>query len=338
MVYVGNAGSRDVSVLELGEHGEVTPVMRAVVPQPGEPPPSLPLAISPDKRFLYAGVRTEPYAAVTFAIDPTTGKLSLVGTGPLADAMAYIVTDRTGRFLLSASYGGSKVTVNPIGPDGVVRPVQQTIDTLPNGHAILPDAANRFVLHTSLGGDVVYQQKFDANTGMLAANDPPTVGVAQGAGPRHLIFSPDGKMVYLVAELDATVYVFPYDAASGTLKREIQVASALPQGYEGRIWAADLHLTPDGNFLYVSERGSHTLCAFRVDPATGTLTPLDTYPTEKHPRGFGIDPSGRYLLVVGQHSDSMTAYAIDKESGKLTELRKYPIGKGPNWVEIITLP
>ncbi|MDB5564844.1 MAG: 6-phosphogluconolactonase [Tardiphaga sp.] len=337
-VYVGNADSQDVTVLELKANGDLTPVETTAVPGPAKPGGSLPLVVSPEKHRLYVGLRNEPYSAVTFEIDAKTGKLKLVGPGPLADSMAYLSIDRTGRFLLSASYGGNKIAVNAIGPNGVIAPAQQVIATEPNAHCIIFDPTNRYVLHTSLGGDVIYQQKFDAKTGTLSPNDPPTVSVKAKGGPRHLLFSPDKQFVYLLNELDAAIYVFPWDAATGTLKKEIQVASALPKGFDGKPWAADIHLTPDGKFLYASERTTSTLAAFRVDEKTGMLTPIDSYPTEKQPRGFSIDASGRYLLSVGQLSNSMTSHAIDKATGTLTKLKEYPVGKNPNWVEIVDLP
>jgi 6-phosphogluconolactonase len=121
------------------------------------------------------------------------------------------------------------------------------------------------------------------------------------------------------------------------MKKEVQVASALPKGFEGKPWAADIHVTPNGKFLYVSERTTSTLAAFSVDAKTGMLKPVDSFPTEKQPRAFSIDPTGRYLLAVGELSSAMTVYAIDR-SGKLTLLKQYPIGKKPNWVEIVRLP
>ena len=130
----------------------------------------------------------------------------------------------------------------------------------------------------------------------------------------------------------------PWDAKTGTLKKETQVTTSLPKGFEGKPWAADIHLTPDGKFLYASERTSSTLAAFKVDGKTGTLTAIDSFPTEKQPRAFNIDPSGKVLLAVGELSNSMTSYAIDKKSGKLTKLKEYPMGKKPNWVEIVKLP
>jgi 6-phosphogluconolactonase len=337
-VYVGNSDSQDISVFELKPGGDLTPVETVAVPGPAKPGGSLPLAVSPEKHRLYAGLRNEPFTAVTFDIDAKTGKLKLVGPGPLADSMAYLAIDRTGRFLIGASYGGNKVAVHPIGPDGVTAPAQQVIATEPNAHCVVFDPTNRYVLHTSLGGDKIYQQKFDATKGTLSPNEPPTVSVKAKGGPRHLVFSPDKQFVYLLNELDAAIYVFPWDAATGTLKQETQVASALPKGFDGKPWAADIHLTPDGKFLYASERTTSTLAAFSVDPNTGALTPIDSYPTEKQPRGFSIDSSGRTLLAVGQLSNSMTSYAIDKTTGKLTMLKQYPTGKNPNWVEIVDLP
>jgi 6-phosphogluconolactonase len=334
-VYVGNADSQDVSVLELKPNGDLTPVETTAVPGPAKPGSSLPLAVSPDKRRLFAGLRNEPFSVVTFAIDAKTGKLKLVGPGPLADSMAYISTDRTGKFLFSASYGGNKIAVNPIGADGVVQAAQQIMPTQPNAHCIVADPSNRYVLHTSLGGDLVYQEKLDAKTGKLTPNDPPSVSVKAKAGARHLVFAPNGKFVYLVSELDASIYVFPWDAKTGTLKKEVQVTTALPKGFDGKPWAADIHLAPDGKFLYASERTTSTLAAFKVDPKTGMLTSIDSIPTEKQPRGFNIDPTGRYLLAVGELSNSMTSYAIDKATGKLTKLKEYSVGKKPNWVEIV---
>jgi 6-phosphogluconolactonase len=334
-VYVGSSDSQDITVLELKSNGDLAPVDTTAVPGPAKPGGSLPMAVSPDKKRLYVGLRNEPYSVVTFTIDWKTGKLTLVGPGPLVDSMAYISTDHTGKFLLSASYGGNKVTVNPIGPNGVVLEATQTIATEPNAHCIVADPTNHYVLHTSLGGDLVYQEKFDAKTGKLTPNDPPSISVKAKAGARHLVFSPNRKFVYLVDELDASIYVFPWDAKTGTLKKEVQVTTALPQGFSGKPWAADIHLTPDGKFLYASERTSSTLAAFRVDPKTGMLTSIDSYPTEKQPRAFNIDPSGRYLLGVGQLSNSLTTYSIDKATGKLTKLKEYPMGKNPNWVEIV---
>ncbi len=280
-VYVGSSDSQDVTALELTEKGDLKPVDVVKVPGPEKPGGSLPMSVSPDKKRLYVGLRNEPYTAVAYAIDKKTGKLTLVGPGPLADSMAYVNVDRSGKYLLSASYGGHKVTVNPIGTDGKVMPATQTIATQPNAHAIIFDPTNKYVLHTSLGGDVVYQQKFDAKTGQLTPNTPPTVAVKAKAGPRHPVFSANKKFVYLLNELDASIYVFPWDAKTGTMKKEVQVTSALPKGFSGKPWAADIHVTPDGKYLYASERTTSTLAAFKIDRKTGMLTAIEFVPDRK---------------------------------------------------------
>jgi len=337
-VYVGNADSQSVTIFTLDAAGALTPVDTKAVPGPAKPGSTTPMAVSPDKRFLYVGLRNEPYSAVTFAVDGKSGKLSYVGSGPLADAMAYIGTDRSGKFLLCASYGGGKIAVNPIGGNGLVDPTLQLIVNQPNAHAVIADRANRHVLYSSLGNDTVGQLMFDAATGKLTPNDPPTVSVKTKAGPRHFRFSPDERFVYLLCELDASIYVFPYDAATGRLAKQTQIVSALPKDFSGKPWAADIHITPDGKFLYASERTSSMLAAFRVDGKSGALAPIAFYPTEKQPRGFAIDPSGRMLLAVGQLSNGLTSYAIEAERGTLRPLKQYLVGKNPNWIEIVSLP
>jgi len=189
----------------------------------------------------------------------------------------------------------------------------------------------------NLGGDVVLQQKFDAQTGMMSANTPPSIATKKGAGPRHIVFHPNDRFAYLMNELDATVGAYAFDNTKGVLS-ELQTVSALPADFKGKPSAADIHVTPNGQFLYASERGSHTLAAYRIDAASGRLTPVGNFPTETKPRGFAIDPRGRYLLCVGQESHSLTVHAIDGGTGKLMTVKQYPMGQNPNWVEIVDLP
>jgi len=332
-VYVGNAESQSVTIFSLAADGALTPVDTKAVPGPAKPGSTTPMAVSPDKRFLIVGLRNEPYSAATFALVGKTGKLAYVGSGPLPEPMAYIAIDRSGKFLFGASYNGGKVALNPIGADGVVGAALQVIADQPNAHAVLADRANRHVLYTSLGSDLIGQLQFDAAAGRLAPIA--TTSVRAKAGPRHFRFSPDERFVYLLCELDGSIYVFPYDVASGRLAKETQVASALPPGFAGKPWAADLHITPDGRFLYASERTSSTLAALRIDAKSGALSPINSYPTEKQPRGFAIDPIGRTLLAVGQLSNSLSAYAIDGATGALRPLKQYPVGRNPNWIEIV---
>ncbi|RXH42483.1 lactonase family protein [Bradyrhizobium zhanjiangense] len=340
--YVGNADSNDISVFKMAESGEMMPVQTAGFTGVEKPGSSTPLAITPDKRVLIAGIRSQPYLAVSFAIDPKTGQLSHIGNGPLADSMANIAVDRSGKFLFSASYGGNKVALNPLQANGVAGEPKQVIPTGLNAHAVLPSPDNRFVFATNLGSDQVLSFAFDAATGTLTPSDPPAHKLPEKSGPRHFVFHPGGKFVYLVHELNGDVAAFSYDAKSGAWT-EIQRTSALPEGFNGKAsdkkpWAADIHITPDGRFLYASERTTNTLTAYKVDATSGKLTTIGSVPTEKQPRGFNIDPSGRYLAAVGELSDGMTVYAIDQSSGALAKLKSYPTGKKPNWVEFLSLP
>ena len=349
-VYVSNADDGDIGIYTLQADGSLkagprVPAAKVVMP----------MAVSPDKRFLVAAVRSRPYEAYTYAIDKGTGALTLVGKGPLAESCPYIAIDSTGRYLLSASYGGHQVGVNPIGADGKVGEPMQTIPTARNAHAIITDRTNKYVFVPHLGTDQIFQFVFDEKSGKLSSNTPATVQMKQGSGPRHIIVSKDNKFVYLLNELTATVTTLALDAKTGTLK-EVDSASALPSdtklgpgqprapvapGQTPRdvandIWASDLHLTPDGKFLYAAERTSSSLGGFKVDAASGKLTFVGSTPTEKQPRGFRIDPTGKFMIVSGEKSETLTTYAIDGASGALKEIGKYPTGKGSNWVEIVS--
>ena len=329
-VYVANADSRDISVLQLSlADGGLVPI--ETVPVDGT---VMPMAISPDKRVLYAALRSQPYRVVSFAIDATSGRLKKLGEASLADSMANIDVDRSGRWLFAASYGGNKITVNAIDKDGLVGAVQQVVPTGPKAHAIHVDAGNRFVLATSLGGDVVSSWRFDDAAGTLRPNEPALVAMPAKSGPRHFVWDKFQRHVYLLGELDASLAVFDYDAARGTLT-EIQRTTAMPAGFGGTAWAADLHIAPDGRHLYASERNSSTLTAYEVDSTTGTLKTLASVATEKTPRGFAIDPSGRYLVASGQESHRIAVYAIDPDNGALRVLHSDAVGKNPNWVEIV---
>jgi 6-phosphogluconolactonase len=333
VVYVSNADSQDISILRLDKDKAALEPLDTVKVGGSV----MPLAVSPDKRFLYAALRSQPYRVASFAIDASSGRLARLGESALADSMANIDTDRTGRWLLAASYGGHKVTVNDIGPDGVVGPVRQLVDTGPNAHAIHVDAANRLALATSLGADAVSIWNFDAQAGRLAPHDPALQAVAAKSGPRHFTWDKAQRFVYLLGEVDASLAVYAWDDARGSL-REVQRTTTLPPGFTGKPWAADLHLTPDGRFLYASERSSSTISAFRVDAATGRLEPLGQTATEKTPRGFAVDPGGRFLVVAGQESNSVSLHAIDAASGALGAGRRLAVGRNPNWVEIVELP
>lgn len=330
-VYVSNADSGDISVLTLAADGALAPLDTVVVGGT-----VMPLAVSPCHRYLYAARRSEPMAVASFAIG-ADGRLGPLGEAALPASMAYIATDRSGRWLFAASYQGDMLTLSPIGADGRAGEVCASLPTGRHAHAILAAPSNRHVLATSLGGGVVMQLRFDAGRGVLEPNEPATLAARPGAGPRHLRFHPGGRHVYLLNELDASVEVLGFDAERGTLSR-LQTLDTLPPGFDGEPSAADLQLTPDGRFLYTSERRSSTLAVFGIEDGGARLAPLGHVTTEAQPRGFAISSDGRFLLAVGQQSHHLSRYAIDPDSGALRAVERIAVGRNPNWVEIVDLP
>ena len=339
VVYVSNAASKEIYVFAMNRNsGDLLIIDK--VPVPGTDKPStasMPMAVTPDHRFLYAALRTDSFPVSCFAIDRASGRLTHLSSTPLQDSMAYIVTDRTGRYLLSASYPGNKLTINPIDEKGqVVEKPTQIIPDRPKSHCILVDATNKYCYATSLGSDTIMEWKFDPETGTLSPNGPGEVRTKEGAGPRHMALHPNRRFLYLITETTGTIGAYAIDPASGTLK-ELQFVDALPADFKQQPAAADLHVTPDGRFLYGSERKTSTLAGYRIDPEKGTLSPIGHFPTEKTPRGFNIDPRGRFLLSVGLDSNAMTVYRINPQSGALTNLKQYAMGQQPNWIEIVDL-
>jgi 6-phosphogluconolactonase len=353
-VYVSNAEDGDIGVYSLRPDGSLE-----VRDHVAAAKLAMPMAVSPDKRHLYVAVRSKPYGAHAFAIDARTGALRAAGSGALAESFPYVSTDRTGRFLFGASYGGNVISVNPIAADGRVGEPLQVIPVARNAHSIRVDNTNRYVFVPTLGTDQIFQFVFDPASGRLSANTPPLVQLKQGTGPRHLIVSADNRFVYVLNELVGTVTTFALDAKTGLLTElgsesvlpaDTKLGPGMPRGAVGTpganqaprntdndIWASDLHLAPDGRFLYAAERTSNTLATLRVDGATGKLTYVASAPTEKQPRGFAIDPSGRFLVASGEKSETISVYSIDNASGALKLLNRYPTGKGSNWVEIVAI-
>jgi 6-phosphogluconolactonase len=352
-VFVSNAEDGDIGVYSVQADGSLKPGEHAKAANV-----VMPMAVSPDKRFLYAAARSKPYSVFVYAIDRNTGALKSVSQSPLAESFPYISLDKTGRYLFGASYSANLISVNAVRPDGSVAPeALQVIPVGRNAHSIRIDASNKFVFVPTLGSDEVFQFTFDAKKGRLASNIPAVFLMKSGQGPRHFVTSNDNKFVYLLTELTGTVTTFSLDSKTGLLT-EVSSISGLspdsklvpgaPRGAVGApggppprntgndIWASDLHLTPNGKFLYVAERTGNTLSTFSVDSASGRLTYLASTTTEKQPRGFAVDPKGRFLVVSGEKSDTISAYKIDEANGGLTLIGKYPAGKDANWVEIVS--
>ena len=357
-VYVSNAQDGNIDTYNMDmSTGALTPAGKTEAAKL-----VMPMTLSPNKKYLYAVIRSQPTRVLTYAIDPASGALTQKASAPLPDSMPYVSTDHTGRFLFTASYGGDKLAVSPIGENGLVEAEAiQVIPTGRNAHSIMPDRSNNFVYAATLGANQVLQFTFDSKTGKLTANEPPAVSPEAGHGPRHLAFSPDNKYLYVLNELSGHVTQYAIDPSKGTLTLVDSVSSVpaeaglawgaaqAPVGSapapssvaakddKPKVWAADIQITPDGKFLYSTERTTNKIALFTVAPDTGKLTYVTNFATEAQPRGIRIDPTGQYLVASGEKSDRVSVYKIDKGTGRLGEPNRYPVGNGANWVEIVDL-
>ena len=351
-VYVSNAEDGDISTFVLSPDLKLTSGPRAPAGKL-----VMPMVASADGRFLYASVRSTPFLVQTYAIDGNTGSLQPKGASPLPDNMVSVNLDKTGRWLLSASYSGGTLSVN--GVDGQGRIASDPASFFKTGgvrpHSIRVDHANRFVYVPHLGTDEIKTYSFDAATGKLGSESSVSTKLPKEFGPRHFVFSNDGKFFYLLGEMSGNVVVYERKADTGEL-RQIQTISSMPSGstllpgvprlpagtpgaldFDDTkvIWCADIQITPNGRFLYTSERTQSNLSRFAIDSATGRLRLLGQTSTEKQPRGFAIDPQGNYLIASGEKSNTISLYALNPTTGDLTLKERAPVGKGANWVQIV---
>lgn len=314
-----------------------------------------PMAISPDGKVLYAALRVKPFQVLGFSIDPKSGQLSELSKGPLAESLAYLSIDRSGRFLMGASYGADAITVQAI--DSTRKPDEkiQTYKTGPHAHSVRTDLSNRFAYAGNLGADHVLQYTLDEKTGVLTPIGSGFVSVPAKTGPRHLAFSSDGKYLFVNGEMSGTVTAFAINDKTGALTQVAQ-ANGIPERLKlahgeardasnndlkddptPRIWTADLRLSPDGKLLLMTERTTSSVSAFAVDSATGGLTFLENYPVEeKQPRNIAFSPNGKWLLVTGEKAEKVGVYRVG-DKGALSRVSEAESGKGALWIEVLQL-
>ncbi len=295
------------------------------------------LALHPDGTTLYAisevgELDDKPAGGIyAYAIDADTHNLELInhrsvrGPGP-----AYTTIDAAGKNVLVANYGGGSVCVLPIQPDlslgaastfvqhegSSVNPQRQEA---PHAHSVVLDGADHYALVADLGLDKVMIYRYDAESGTISANpDQPWARTKSGAGPRHIAFHPSQQYVYVINELDSTIIAFRWDGSRGAMT-EMQTISTIPAEWDGRNYTADIHVHPNGKFLYGSNRGHDSIAVFDISEETGELSNYRFVSSGgQYPRGFAIDPTGEYLLVANQNSSNIVVYTVDAETGDIT--------------------
>ena len=349
LVYVSNAKSGTIPRYLIDEEKATLIFLGRM--QAGEN--VMPLAISPDKQHLYAAVRPKPHQVLSYQITYPSGELNQVGNAPLPASMASIDTDNTGRFLLSASYGDSLLSVSEIDRDGVVTgSALQTIGTGRNAHRVQTSPNNRFAISTALGDDQLGIFRFDEKTGSLTPGTPATIATPVHSGPRHFVFAPHQSLIYVLGELSGTVSTYCFDENVGAMAL-VKTTAGIPVaelGLRNRlenptqtddirqpIWAADIHISPDGKYLYVSERTRSVVTTLKVDEASGLPAFAGLTDVENQPRGFNLSEDGRFMVVAGEKASSIGLYLLDADTGLAQKVDEAPTDAGANWVEIITV-
>lgn len=311
------------------------------------------LAVTPDRHYLYATNMGHQYkgeasgSVTAFSINEKTGKLTTIdqiaseGADP-----AYISLDKTGHFAFIANYTGGSVAVLSINRDGSLGTVlsfhqhmgsgaDPKRQAAPHPHSIGSSPDNRYVLSADLGLDKLFVYHFDQESGALSPDVPPYASLAPASGPRHFVFSPNGKFVYVIGEMSSTVTVLSYDGAMGTL-RPVQTVSTLPKEFVESNTGAEIQIANSGKFLYASNRGDDTIAVFTVDAESGKIAPIEYVPVGgKTPGMIALDPSGSYLLSANKDSDDVTIFRVNRRTGELTASGGPLSAPDPAYISII---
>ena len=266
----------------------------------------------------------------SFKHDTKTGKLTFLNARPSLGANpCHLSVDRTGKFILVANYTSGNVAVLPVLPDGklgepveMVQHAGKSINASrqegPHAHSVNLSPDNRYAFVCDLGIDKIMVYCFDQVTGKLSPADIPFFQAAPGSGPRHFTFSKDGGQAFVVNELNSTITSLRYDAVKGKLT-ELQTLSTLPGDFTGENTCADVHLHPNGLFVYASNRGHDSIAVFSIEKGSGKLKLVQNQSTlGKTPRNFAIHSSGRYLLAANQDSGSVQVLSLDPATGRLS--------------------
>jgi 6-phosphogluconolactonase len=289
------------------------------------------LAISDDKKNVYAVAEGSGAHVASYAFDSKTGALTFQNSVP-ADGPCYVSIDKQKKFVFVGNYGGGNLLSIPLRPDGSfesnVQKIQHEGSSVvkdrqekPHVHSVVLSPDHQYLLVPDLGVDKVYQYKVEVgNKEALSPAAQPFTTVEPGGGPRHLVFHPNGKFAYLVLELEGAVAAFDYHDGQLTHKQTI---SMTPEGFKGEVSGADIHVSADGKFLYASNRkDADQIAIYSIDNKGGLEAKGHQSVLGKTPRNFALDPTGNFLLVANQNSNDIVVFKRDINTGMLS-----PTGK-----------
>lgn len=282
------------------------------------------LEFHPNKKYLYAA--NEGNSTVSaYAIDQTSGKLTALNSQPSQGrGPCHVSVDPKGRFIYLSNYGSGDLAVYKLNQDGSIGALADTIqdkgrpDQKPHMHSIIPSADGKYIYASDLGIDKIMVYAVDPQTGKLTPGSVPYAEVKAGDGPRHFAIHPNGNFGYSACELASVVNSFKIVKGTGALV-PFERVTMLPADFTGKSYAADIHFSPDGKFLYASNRGHESLAIYAVDAKTGKLTVAGHADTHgKHPRNFLIDAKGEFAIVTNRDNDNAVFFKRDAATGQLT--------------------
>lgn len=289
------------------------------------------LCVSNNHKFIYAVNESgspSKGGVSALSFEPKTGRMALLNQQTSGAGPCYISVDKAQKFVFTANYMGGSLSVFPVNADGTLAPAVQTIQDEGHGYnkerqdkphvhtgVLSPD--EKHFLYSDLGTDKlnIYRYK-PSQSQPLTPSEPSALNVMAGDGPRHVDFSPNRKYLYLITEMGGNIYVYNYNNGK---PKQLQTISLVPDGYTGNIGAADIHVSPDGRFLYASNRGdANEIIVYAINRENGTLSLVEHQSGGGiSPRNFVIDPTGSYLLVANQKSNNVVVFKINKNTGKL---------------------
>lgn len=331
-VYVSKSPEQQVQILQLDRLAKkLKPVETlSVAGSPGS------LCVAPDKKSMYVSLRSVTRIG-SYRIDPTTGILKPFNevAMPMGANATFVGIDRSGKWLLSASYSGGKVVVHKLSDDGsIASPAIQILTTAKTAHCTAVGRENTMVYVPHVTPNSIYQFRFDDKTGLLT-EIAQAAGGAEKSGPRHLAFHPTLNYAYSSDETGSSVTAYHVDPKLGL--KPLQTLSTLPVDFTRENSTAEVKVHPNGKFVWVSNRGHDSLAGFSIDNQ-GKLAAIGQTPTEKTPRSFDISPDGRFVFGAGEGSGKLALYECVPETGQLTRLETYDIGKSLSWVLAVDYP
>lgn len=327
LVYIGNYTKGEDAAIYHAEVDAASGALKILGETKCEDAPSY-LTLHPTGEYLYVVSEVNSHdgggAVSAFAIDPDSGDLTFLNLQPTGGSPCHNTVDATGRFVLCANYGGGNVAMHPIAADGSLgemsdfkqhegSSINPDRQQEPHAHSINIDPSNRFAFCADLGLDQVIIYDLDLEGGKLKNHG--AAAVTAGAGPRHLAMRPKGGRAYVINEISNTITVFDWDQAAGAL-RQIQEISTVPGDFSGSSHTADIHITPDGRYLYGSNRGHDSIAMYSIDDR-GQLTALGHQQVPANPRNFALSPDGAYLYSGGQNDNTIPVFRVGPD-GLLT--------------------